>query len=102
GRVPFAGGLSLHPAPLPIQQELSEAESLNPVRQIAPRPGQGCRLALNELCGPIEIACAAVAGFQGAEQCVIVQPMCLFMAKLFKRRSQFRIASNAEIAPGDL
>ena len=56
------------------QQELSKANELDLIRQLAPRLGQRGRRAPDQLGRPLEVAGAVVPGLQRAEQGVVVQP----------------------------
>ena len=58
----------LEPFALPEQQELSEADLLDSVRQLTAGPSQCCRDTLNQLCRPLEVICAVVLQLQRAEQ----------------------------------
>ena len=87
---------------LPREQELSKANELDLVRQLAPRLSQRSRGAPDQLDGPLEIAGAVVPVLQRAEQGVVVQPEPVGLTELFISGSEIRTGAGAEAAPGCL
>ena len=84
---------------LPREQELSKANELDLVRQLAPRLIQRSRGAPDQLDGPLEIVGAFVLVFQRAEQGVVVQPEPLGLTELFISGSEIRTGAGAEATP---
>ena len=74
----------LEPFALAEQQELSKANLIDLVRQIAPSLGQSRRHALHKLRRPLEVVGAVIFGFQYSKQCVVFQPVPLVVPELFK------------------
>ena len=75
-------GVLLEACPLAEQQELCEADLIDRVRQVPAGPGQGSRVAPDQLGRPLEVIGALVPGFQRPEQGVVLQPVRLLVAEL--------------------
>src|ERR1700756_578327 len=67
-------------------QELSEADLINPSRQLASSCNHGRRIAANQFRRPIQIRSTVVLFFQCAKEGIVLKPVRLLMTKPFVRR----------------
>ena len=75
-------GVLLEACPLAEQDELCPADLIDRVGQVPTGPGQGRRVAPDQLGRPLEVMDAVVPGLQGPEQGVVLQPVRLLAAEL--------------------
>lgn len=80
---------------------MCQAHLIDLSRQVSPGQGQGGRLTLHQLCRPLKVIGVVIPDFQGAEQGIIVQPVCLIVAELHKSGLQIRARPAAEVAPNN-
>src|SRR5262245_43237513 len=92
--------MGLEPITLAEQQKLCEGHTTYLIRQFVSEAIDRRRIALDQLCGPLEVIRVVEPGFERTEERVVFQPVGLIIAELLIGRPQIGASAGAEVGPG--
>src|SRR5262249_13913142 len=92
-------GMLLEAFRLTEQEELREANQIDPVRQPSPRLRESGRLPPDHLGRPFDVVRLVVCGPQGAEESIVLEPVRMLLTELLVDRSQIGTGACVEVAP---